>query len=598
MTPASFFGRIGLRSRPATAAFATLFVIASLPFSPASAQDASALVNILVQKGILSDQEGAEVRADMQNEFSQSSAGKISLSNSVTQLNIYGDFRLRYQYNNDTPVIPNSTAFPAIEQDRLRYRLRLNMDVYLGPQWFAGIQLQTGQTSDSGNQTYSTAYNNDSIYISRAFLGWQNDWMKIIAGKQPNPLYTTDLLWDPDVNPAGLTENISLTRLPLFGGAAGPNGSGKESAGAPTRTNPWEVSFVGGQFILGDDSKFAGTGDPANQPWMFDEQFVLTYHFNSSTSATIAPGFLAENAAHITGALNTLPFTDEGATISGTTAITTTTAAAEVVTVTYSAAGVPTKTITPTTVTTTTQTQVTPNNLTEGAVTVSGPRPITLTSTATRLQPVITLVGSASGLPTNKELAGTSFTTTTTGETQTVKTKNNLVLPEVPAETADLHIITAPGDVSFTLAGLKTKLYWDFGYNTAGEDRYNYVYQMKEFGSQPYKLRDSFAWLAGIQFGEIKKRGDWQLFANYRETGIASIDPNINDNEAAGGALNMRGFKFALAYALTDFVVLQGTGYVFWSLDPTLSGGRATSVGGIAPYKAYNEATVELNIKF
>src|SRR5438105_5034004 len=40
------------------------------------AQDASALVDKLVKKGILTDKEGAEVRADMQKEFAQTPAGK------------------------------------------------------------------------------------------------------------------------------------------------------------------------------------------------------------------------------------------------------------------------------------------------------------------------------------------------------------------------------------------------------------------------------------------------------------------------------------------------------------------------------------------
>ena len=592
------FLRAGLRPRKAASAFAALLAATVLSGLPVRAQDASALINKLVQKGILTDQEGAEVQTDMAKQFSQSPAGKINLSNSVTQMNIYGDLRLRYQYNDLTPVIPGNSAFPAFEQDRFRYRLRLNMDVYLGPEWFLGVQLQTGQNSDSGNQTYGTTFNNDSIFISRAFLGYQNDWMKIIAGKQPNPFYTTDLVWDPDINPSGLTEKISLTRLPLFGGSAGPGGTDEKSLTAPSRENPWDISLIAGQFILGDDSKFAGTGSFANDPWMFDEQLVMTYRFNKNLSATFAPGFLAENNAHISGALNTLPFSDEGAVISGTTAITTTSQTQQVVSVTYSATGVPTKTITPTTVTTTTQSQVTPNNTTSGSATVSGPRTIFSTATATRNQPVVTLVGPATGLPTNKALAGQSFTTTTTGQKQTVKTTNNVILPAVAAETADLRILTAPGDISFTLGGLKTKIYWDFAYNTAGEDRYNYVYQMKQFGSQPYKVRDSIAWLAGLQFGEIKKRGDWQALVDYRETGLASVDPNINDSEAADSSLNMRGVKFALAYAITDFVVLQGTGYLFWDLEPNLSGGRATSVGGIAPYKAYKEAIVELNIKF
>ena len=69
-------------------------------------------------------------------------------------------------------------------------------------------------------QTYSTTFNNDSIYISRAFLGFQGDWLRVVADKQANPLYTTDLLWDPDISPSGLTESIALQRLPFFGGGA------------------------------------------------------------------------------------------------------------------------------------------------------------------------------------------------------------------------------------------------------------------------------------------------------------------------------------------------------------------------------------------
>jgi len=86
----------------------------------------------------------------------------------VTQLKLYGDLRLRWQYKDNTPVVNNNT-WHTIEQDRFRYRLRLNADVQLGPDWFAGVELQTGQTSDSSFQGYSSAFNNDSIFVSRAF---------------------------------------------------------------------------------------------------------------------------------------------------------------------------------------------------------------------------------------------------------------------------------------------------------------------------------------------------------------------------------------------------------------------------------------------
>ena len=557
------------------------------------AQDSGALVDKLVQKGILSSKEADEVRADMQKDASQGSLGKISLSNSVTQLKLYGDLRLRWQYNDTENQVSDSGHVS--QQSRWRYRLRLNADVQLGQDWFAGIQLQTGQTSDSANQTYSAGFNNDSIFISRAYLGWQNDFLKIVAGKQANPFYTTDLVWDPDINPAGLTETVALHKLPIFGGSAGPDG---KSVSTPPAPSPWEVTLVAGQFIFGDNNEFNSSGDLSSDPWIFEEQLIVKYNFNKNTSITIAPGFLSESAGHVSGALNSLPFTDEGAISSGTTAAQTTVQQQNLVSVSYNAAGVPTKTTTPLTVTTTTQTTITPNNRADGAATISGPRTITSTASSSRNGAVITQVGKASGLATDKSKANQTFTSTETAQKQTVSTTNNVVLPGITGETRALHILTAPGDISFKLGGLKSKLYWDFAYNVSGRDRFDNVYQLKDYGSRDFKARDAISWLVGFQLGETKKKGDWQAYLNYREVGIAATDPNLNDSDFALGATNVRGFKLGLAYALTDFVVINATGYVIWNLDKDLYGGRATSAGGIAPYNATNEVQIDVNIKF
>ncbi len=161
-----------------------------------------------MQKGVLTNKDADEVRTEMQQDALQNPLNKISLSNSVTQLKLYGDLRLRWQYNDSQPQIENGSNVS--QQSRWRYRLRLNADVQLGKDWFAGVQLQTGQAADAANQTYSDGFDNDSIFISKAFLGWQNDFMKVVAGKQSNPFYTTDLVWDPDINPAGLTGNDLL----------------------------------------------------------------------------------------------------------------------------------------------------------------------------------------------------------------------------------------------------------------------------------------------------------------------------------------------------------------------------------------------------
>src|SRR6185369_241078 len=142
-------------------------------------------------------------------------------------------------------------------------------------------------------------------------------------------------------------------------------------------------------------------------------------------------------------------------------------------------------------------------------------------------------------------------------------------LAAVSGETRQLHILTAPGDLSFKLGGLKSKLYWDFAYNFGGRERFEDIYQLLDRRPVPdvnrfhYSSRDGFAWLAGLQLGELKKKGDWAVNFNYREVGLAAIDPNSNDSTWAQGRVNQRGFKLGLNYQIADPVVLTVTGY--WS---------------------------------
>lgn len=586
----NFFSRALARRLPSGLGLAIVAAALSATAGLSHAQDSSVLLDKLVKKGILSTKDADEVRADIQKDAAENPPNKILLSNSVTQLKLYGDLRARWQYNDSELQVGDGSHVS--QQSRWRYRLRLNADVQLGQDWFAGVQLQTGQAADAANQTFSNGFDNDSIFISKAFLGWQNDFAKVVFGKQQNPFYTTDLVWDPDINPAGLTETIALHKLPIFGGAAGPDGYTKDDKGVvvPRHPSPWEVTLVAGQFIYGDNNEFNNTGDLSTDPMIFEEQLIVKYNFNKDTSITIAPAFSTESAGHLTGLRNSLPFSDENAINSGTTTTTVTTQKQDVVAISYSATGVPTKTITPTTVTTTSQTQLTPN---------SGARTISSTANASRNGGVITLVGAAaSGVKVDPTKANQTFTNTVTGQSQTVTTTNNVALPGVTGETRALHLLTAPGDISFKLGGLKSKVYWDVSYNVSGRDRFDNVYQLKTFGSRDYKTRDSLAWLVGLQFGETKKKGDWQAYVNYREVGIASVDPNLNDSDFALGALNVRGFKIGLAYALTDFVVLNATGYITWNLDKDLFGGRANSAGGIAPFNSSNEVQLDVNIKF
>src|SRR3954447_25629248 len=83
-----------------------LFAFSAVPMR---AQDAGALLDLLVKKKIITDQEAEEVRAELTKEVATTSAGKWKMSAPITELEIYGDARMRYEYRGgrtagDTPV--------------------------------------------------------------------------------------------------------------------------------------------------------------------------------------------------------------------------------------------------------------------------------------------------------------------------------------------------------------------------------------------------------------------------------------------------------------------------------------------------------------
>src|SRR3977135_3082739 len=84
-----------------TKKFVLIAVIVSFLVPPMSmfAQDAGALLDLLVRKKIITDQDAEEVRAELTKEAAATSGGKWKLSTPITELELYGDIRLRYQYN-------------------------------------------------------------------------------------------------------------------------------------------------------------------------------------------------------------------------------------------------------------------------------------------------------------------------------------------------------------------------------------------------------------------------------------------------------------------------------------------------------------------
>jgi hypothetical protein len=78
-----------------------ILIIAAISFALGTvsirAQDAGALLDLMVRKKLITDQDAEEVRAELTKQYSETNAGKWKLSTPITELEIYGDIRLRYQ---------------------------------------------------------------------------------------------------------------------------------------------------------------------------------------------------------------------------------------------------------------------------------------------------------------------------------------------------------------------------------------------------------------------------------------------------------------------------------------------------------------------
>ena len=165
----------------------------------------------------------------------KSAASKWKLSTPLTELELYGDARLRYEYrggesDNNSPVASPSAGVAGHndwqERERERYRVRLGLRGTLLDDWFFGVRLETSQnprstnvtfgddTSGSSNASFNGPFSktNDGINVGQAYLGYRGfPDFTFTAGKMPNPMVSTFMVWDPDINPEGLAEQWKHT---------------------------------------------------------------------------------------------------------------------------------------------------------------------------------------------------------------------------------------------------------------------------------------------------------------------------------------------------------------------------------------------------
>ena len=78
----------------------------------ARAQDAGALLDLLVKKRLITDQEAEEVRGELTKDAAATSAGKLKLSTPITEVELYGDMRVRYEARQGETGAPSTLDQP------------------------------------------------------------------------------------------------------------------------------------------------------------------------------------------------------------------------------------------------------------------------------------------------------------------------------------------------------------------------------------------------------------------------------------------------------------------------------------------------------
>jgi putative porin len=268
--------------------------------------DDQALIDALVRKGILTQKDAEKIEAEVSKNpvaVAQPSS-PLKLAPWIKELKLSGDLRLRYQFDEEQrqePSGPNATGTNHVAQrSRWRFRLRLNAEMKFDNGFFGGFSLTTNNAADSGNQTFTGGFQNYSIFISKAFLGWNGyPGLAIIAGKQDNPFYTTDMFWDPDIYPQGLVERIDFDKLFGWNSAGEPVSYSKEDKAPPPapakHPSAFELSLIAGQFIFYDNAESQFDSDLHTDSYLFEEQLLARYK-TDVFSITFGPSLFTANA--------------------------------------------------------------------------------------------------------------------------------------------------------------------------------------------------------------------------------------------------------------------------------------------------------------
>ncbi|MEY4384742.1 MAG: hypothetical protein RLY20_25 [Verrucomicrobiota bacterium] len=190
----------------------TVLVMTVASVATVVAQSSDALLNKLVEKGILNAEEAKQLKAESDKNFTTALSTKNGMPEWVTALKFNGDFRGRYDSIN-----PGNDL--AVDRSRWRYRARFGFVATIKDDLELGLRLGSGGI-DSGvstgtsplamNQTFQNNGSKKGIFLDQAYGKWSPlhtaDWKgSLIFGKMEDPFVFSEVGQglDSDYTPEG-----------------------------------------------------------------------------------------------------------------------------------------------------------------------------------------------------------------------------------------------------------------------------------------------------------------------------------------------------------------------------------------------------------
>ena len=267
----------------------------------AMADSTTDIVNALVSKGVLTEEEGALLTKGRTDEAAGQAkalkkAGKITMSDAIENATIYGDMRIRAEHREGNGVAGTAGTSVDANLDRARYKMTLGVKTESGS-FYTDLALAMGAAGRSDNATFggkdatANINNKEGLFVKRAMVGYKaTDWLNIDAGRMDNPLYTTPMVWDADLTVEGLAEKAKFKagNADIFLTAMQASYQGNRSVVGVVATPTTELfAFQGGvKFPINDNAS---------------AKAALTYsYFNHNIGATrFQPGLNTTKASDL-----------------------------------------------------------------------------------------------------------------------------------------------------------------------------------------------------------------------------------------------------------------------------------------------------------